>query len=199
MRPNWSKLDNQAKKNLPHNLIKDLLVDLIERIFQRKGSLYIPCNDRNAFFTSDAVRNYNLWSCQKVCEALTFLLDNIYIRFGSKLYRQIVGIPMGPNCVPLVADLFSFCYERDFMLPLSEDNQSGVIEAFKSRKQTPQKLTQLSSRSHPRHLVGKRTAQKDIIDTTSDSQVNSNFPNRWSPASLTFNNYFYLFLYLYIT
>ena len=70
----------------------------------------------------------------------------------------------------------------------------------KSRKENPQKLTQLSSRSHPRHLVGKRTAQKDItIDTTSDSQVNSNFPNRWSPASLTYNNYFYLFLYLYIT
>ena len=70
----------------------------------------------------------------------------------------------------------------------------------KNRKENPQKLTQLSSRSHPRHLVGKRTAQKDItIDTTSDSQVNSNFPNKWSPASLTFNNYFYLFLYLYIT
>ena len=140
---------------------------------------------------------------------------------------------MGTYCAPLVADLFLFCYERDFMLSLSEDNQSGVIEAFnstsrylddllnidnnffdsmvnrvypselqlnKSRKETPQKLTQLSSRSHPRYLVGKRTAQKDItIDTTSDSQVNSNFPNRWSPASLTFNNYFYLFLYLYIT
>ena len=69
-----------------------------------------------------------------------------------------------------------------------------------SRKENPQKLTQLSSRSHPRHLLGKRTAQKDtIIDITSDSQVNSNFPNRWSQASLTFNNYFYLFLYLYIT
>ena len=51
-----------------------------------------------------------------------------------------------------------------------------VLRGFKSRKETPQKLTQLSSRSHPRHLVGKRTAQKDItIDTTSDSQVNSNF------------------------
>ena len=55
------------------------------------------CNDRHDFFTSGAVRNYNLWSCQKVCEALTFLLDNIYIRFGSKLYRQIVGIPRGNN------------------------------------------------------------------------------------------------------
>ena len=67
-----------------------------------------------------------------MCEALTFLLDNIYIRFGSKLYRQIVGIPTGTNCAPLVADLFLFCYERDFMLSLSEDNQSGVIEAFNS-------------------------------------------------------------------
>ena len=67
-----------------------------------------------------------------MCEALTFLLDNIYIRFGSKLYRQIVGIPMGTNCAPLVADLFLFCYERDFMLSLSEDNQSDVIEAFNS-------------------------------------------------------------------
>ena len=70
----------------------------------------------------------------------------------------------------------------------------------KSRKENPQKLTQLTLRSHPRHLVGKRTAQKDItIDTKSDSQANSNLPNRWSPASQTFNNYFYLFLYLYIT
>ena len=70
----------------------------------------------------------------------------------------------------------------------------------KSRKENPQKMTQLSPRSHPRHLVGKRTAQKDAIkDITSDSQVNSYFPYRWSPASLTVNIYFYLFLYLYIT
>ena len=116
----------------PANLFKDKLVDLIERTFQREGSLYIACNDRNAFFTSDAVRNYNVWSCQKVCEALTFLLDNIYSRFGSELYRQIIGIPMGTNCAPLVADLFLFYYERDFTLSLSEDNQSGVIEAFNS-------------------------------------------------------------------
>ena len=39
---------------------------------------------------------------------------------------------MGTNCVPLVADLFLFCYERDFMLSLSDDNISEVIEAFNS-------------------------------------------------------------------
>ena len=100
-------------------------MDLIERIFKREGYLYIACNDRHAFFTTDAVKYYNLWSCQEECEALTFLLDNIYIRFGSKLYRQIVDIPMGTNCAPLVADLFLFCYDRDFMLSVSDDNQSS--------------------------------------------------------------------------
>ena len=50
---------------------------------------------------------YDLWSCQKVTDALIHLLDNIYIRFGSKLYRQNVGIPMGTNCAPLL--LICFC------------------------------------------------------------------------------------------
>ena len=69
---------------------------------------------------------------QNVCEALIYLLDNIYIRFGTKLYSQIVGIPMGTNCAPLVADLFLFCYERHFMTSLSDVKQAEIIEAFKS-------------------------------------------------------------------
>ena len=48
----------------------------------------------------------------------------------TKLYRLIVGIPMGTNCAPLVADLFLFCYERDFMISLSDDNQADVVDAF---------------------------------------------------------------------
>ena len=39
---------------------------------------------------------------------------------------------MGTNCAPLVADLFLYCYERDFMDSLNHDNQADVIEAFKS-------------------------------------------------------------------
>ena len=39
---------------------------------------------------------------------------------------------MGTNCAPLVADLFLFYYERDFMLSLSDNNQADIIEAFNS-------------------------------------------------------------------
>ena len=89
----------------PHNFIKDKLNDLIEWTFHREDSLYLACNVRNAFFTSEVHKHYTFWTFQKVYEAL---LDNIYIRFGTKLFRQIVGIPMGTNCAPLVADLFLF-------------------------------------------------------------------------------------------
>ena len=67
---------------------------------------------------------------QKVCDALVYLLDNIFIRFGTKLYWQTIGIPMGTNCAPLVADVFLFCYERDLMKSLSHENQADVIEAY---------------------------------------------------------------------
>ena len=51
---------------------------------------------------------------------------------GIKLYRHIVGIPIGTNCAPLVADLFLFYYERDFMTSLSDVKHAEIIEAFKS-------------------------------------------------------------------
>ena len=62
-----------------HNLIKDILIDLIERTFNREGSPYLACNNRNAFHTSENPKKYHEWSCQNVCDALTFLLDNIFI------------------------------------------------------------------------------------------------------------------------
>ena len=37
---------------------------------------------------------------------------------------------MGTNCAPLVADLFLFCYERDFFVSLSEDIKAEIIDAF---------------------------------------------------------------------
>ena len=46
------------------------------------------------------------------------------------MYRQIVGIPMGINCAPLVADLFVLWFEGDFMMSLSDDKQADTIGAF---------------------------------------------------------------------
>ena len=39
---------------------------------------------------------------------------------------------MGNNCAPLVVDSFLFCYVRDIMLSLSDNNQADIVEAFNS-------------------------------------------------------------------
>ena len=93
----------------------------------------MACNENLAFFTSEQPKQYKLWSCQKMCDALHYLLDNIFIRFVSKLYRQIVGISMGTNCAPLVADFILFRYERDFVLSLSDNYQIDIINIVSKR------------------------------------------------------------------
>ena len=56
-----------------------ILLRILKEFSKGNALFCIACNDRNAFFTSDVVRNYKLWSCQKVCEALTFLLEILNI------------------------------------------------------------------------------------------------------------------------
>ena len=55
---------------LPRNLIKEKLKDLIEWSFQREGSPYLACNERNAFFTPEHQNRYKL-----LCEALNIRGD----------------------------------------------------------------------------------------------------------------------------
>ena len=45
-------------------------------------------------------------------------------------YKLLYRIALGANRAPLIADLFLFCYVRDFMTSLSGDNQADKIEAF---------------------------------------------------------------------
>ena len=80
-----------------------MLIQMRRLVRSRLIRIYTVC--RSAFAKK---------SCQKVCDAL----GNNFIRFGTILYRQTIGIPMGTNCAPLVADLVLFCYERDFLVSL---------------------------------------------------------------------------------
>ena len=76
-------------------------MDVFDLVFLRLR-YRLACSDKKAVFISTDHRGYKLWSYHNVCDALSYLLDNIYIRFGTKLYKHIVGISMGTNCAPLV-------------------------------------------------------------------------------------------------
>ena len=80
---------------LPHNLIKDKLNALIRQTFARENTRYLACNNDKAFFTDNILPRYTTWTCNEVCEALRFLLDNIFVRFGCTVHMHTVGIYMG--------------------------------------------------------------------------------------------------------
>ena len=52
-----------------------------------------------------------MYTADNICKMIEFLIDNIFVQFGGCLVRQVIGIPMGTNCAPLLADL-SFTHMR---------------------------------------------------------------------------------------
>ena len=82
----------------------------------------MACNEGCVFSLLMCTKNINYGLVKTFEKPLFFLWIIDFIIFRTKLYRQIIGIPVGTNCAPLVADLFLFCYERDFMKSLSREN-----------------------------------------------------------------------------
>ena len=59
---------------------------------------------------------------------LKFLIDNTFVIFGGRVFQQTVGIPMGTNCAPLLADLFLYSYEADFIQGLLKKNENKLAQ-----------------------------------------------------------------------
>ena len=56
-----------------------------------------------------------MFSENDIINMLVFLIDNIFVMSGERVFQHTAGIPMGKNCAPLLADLFLYSYEADFI------------------------------------------------------------------------------------
>jgi hypothetical protein len=63
---------------------------------------------------------------------LDFLIDDIFVLFGGRVFQQTIGIPMGTNCAPLLADLFLCGYEEDFLQGFLKNKDRKLSHTFKS-------------------------------------------------------------------
>jgi hypothetical protein len=94
---------------IPHSKLNDKLRELVQLCFikkngQRRYKYLVLGRDRFYFEKTP------FWFYQKV-------LWNWYLQqarvFGGRVFQQTIGIPMGTNCAPLLADLFLYSYEAD--------------------------------------------------------------------------------------
>ena len=114
--------------SLPHAKLKLQLHDLLERVFSTRGKSFIATNNYHTFWTNDRKSSkYSYFSCRELCRAIDFLINNIYVRFGNTVFRQVIGIPMGTNSAPLLADLFLHTFEYDFMLKTMKQDMSKAV------------------------------------------------------------------------
>ena len=102
--------------SIPHDLLKSRMNSIINNAFKYKNRAtrytHIKVGRNRSYFTSDPLNGDNKYTANDICKMIEFLVDNIYVRFDGQLFKQMVGIPMGTNCAPLLASFFLYSYEN---------------------------------------------------------------------------------------
>ena len=67
-----------------------------------------------------------MYSKQSIKALFDFVIDNAYFQVGSKIFRQIIGIPRGSDPAPFIANLFLYVYENRYMEKLKKSDLASV-------------------------------------------------------------------------
>ena len=104
---------------IPHQKLKSRLATIIRNSFIHKNGnrryKFLVLGHEGPYFVKEHSDSKNKYTEDDIVNMLEFLVDNIFVVFGGKVFQQIVGIPMGTNCAPLLADIFLYSYEAEFI------------------------------------------------------------------------------------
>ena len=119
---------------IPHSKLKDKLRELVQLCFikrndQRRCTYLVLGRDRSYFVISHSVST-KTFSETDINIMLEFWIDNIFAMVGEPVFQQTVGIPMSTNCAPLLAELFLYSYEADFIQGLLNKNEKKLARSF---------------------------------------------------------------------
>ena len=82
------------------------------------------------YFVKEHSDSKNKYTEEDIIKMLEFLVDNIFVVFAGKVFQQIIGIPMGTNCAPLLADIFLYSYEAEFIQSLLSAGKKRLASQF---------------------------------------------------------------------
>lgn len=99
--------------SIPHLELKVQLAKVVTNAF--KGKHFLTAYKTKANWTKKRSRLHRSINATELIEEINFLVDNIYVFCGNQLYRQTIGIPMGTDCAPFLANLFLYSYESEWM------------------------------------------------------------------------------------
>jgi hypothetical protein len=115
----------------PTNNLKNRLSQVIKSAFESSKKSFISVYKNDARWTNSPNKKTLALDCKKVIRLLNWLIDNIYVTFGDKVFRQKIGIPMGTDCAPFLANLFLYSYEYEWIDKQVKLKNYSMITAFK--------------------------------------------------------------------
>ena len=118
--------------SIPHTKLRKELRWVIKEAFRSSKHSFISVYKHNATWTNSPGANTEHLDCKKVIRLMNWLLDNIFVTFGDQVFRQVVGIPMGTDCAPFLANLFLYSYEFKWIMTQKENNNWHVLKHFRS-------------------------------------------------------------------
>ena len=155
--------------SIPHDLLKSRMNSIINNAFKHKNGATrytdIKVCRSKSYFTSNPLNGDNKYTADDICKMIEFLVDNIYVRFGGQLFRQMVGIPMGTNCAPLLADLFLYSYENEFLDKLIKEGKRKLARKFNLsyRKRFNNRFKEFISNIYPKELTISETTESTSV------------------------------------
>ena len=97
---------------------------------------------------------------------LEFLVNNIFVVFAGKVFQQTVDIPMGTNCAPLLADIFLYSYEADFIQSLLSTGKKHFASRFNLHYRYIDDVLSINNPEFENYLGQMCPAELEIKDTT---------------------------------
>ena len=105
---------------IPHQKLKSRLATIIRNSFIHKNGnrryKFLVLGHEGPYFVKEHSDSKNKYTEDEIVNMLEFLVDNIFVVFGGKVFQQIIGIPISTNCAPLLADIFLYSYEAEFIV-----------------------------------------------------------------------------------
>ena len=118
--------------SIPHEKLKHGIHELMEKTYAVRRKSFIATDNFRTYWTDEKKCNRYHFSCGDLCRAIDFLIDNIFVRFGGKVFRQVIGIPMGTNSAPLLEDLFLHTYEYEFIIKTMKGDITRALQFNKT-------------------------------------------------------------------
>ena len=72
----------------------------------------------------------NKYTEEDIIKMLELLVDNIFMVFAGNFFQQIISIPVGTNCAPLLANIFLYSYEAEFIQSLLSASKKWLASQF---------------------------------------------------------------------